>query len=86
MDPDLPKLILWEWENDFGCWIPYEPAVGVYLEEKYADQSSTPLGHLVSLASAQENLARYEIEFRWVGDDDMIDDCLNDWFNDFTDG
>ena len=42
------KFILWEWENEAVrwnesvCWLPYEPAVGVYLEQKF----STQLPHL----------------------------------------
>ena len=71
MEEVLTRIILWEWENDLGWWIPYEPAVASLLEKEFEeDRSESNSSDPVPLAEAQPSLSRYEILFRSV----LVDD------------
>ena len=63
---DSEAFVLWEWENDFGWWLPYEPPVGACLEKKFSTYRLEPNNDSVPLGVVQESLSRYEIEFRFV--------------------
>ena len=71
MEEVLTRTILWEWENDLGWWIPYEPVVAALLEKEFKeDRSESNSSDPVPLAEAQQSLSRYEILFRSVTVDD----------------
>ena len=51
-------VVVWEWQNEFGCWRPYDPTISTFIEGNKSSVNPLKLGHV------DPSLYLYEIDLQ----------------------
>ena len=53
-------IVVWEWQNEFGCWRPYDPSISGFIESNKTSTSPLKLG------SVDPSFYQYEIDLQMM--------------------